>query len=316
MKNLTGIYWIKNESRYLPEYIEFHLLQGFDHFIFYDNQSTDITNEVLQPYINDGLVELRNYPKEVNESGISKNYWVMSHCIDEQKNKTKWLHFHAIDEFMFCKNGLKITDFLKDYEEFGGVAVNWKLFNSDGHIKRPQGLTFENFKTALKYDINLHVKTIIQPLKTSSPAPNTHYFHTNMTVDENKKQVIGPFNTKNIPNSLSPPNINYEPDHYTFNKIQINHYVSRSREQWEESNLKGLLDHGKSSESVAREREQLWCILHNDSERAKQFSIYWPNNHFAGFEKINDTDIYVSEVRKNILERYKQNQDLLSFINH
>ena len=31
MYDLTGIYWIKDEAPYLPEYIEFHLMQGFDH---------------------------------------------------------------------------------------------------------------------------------------------------------------------------------------------------------------------------------------------------------------------------------------------
>ena len=51
MKNLTGIYWIKNEARYLPEYMEFHMLQGFDHFIFYDNGSTDDSINIRQSII-------------------------------------------------------------------------------------------------------------------------------------------------------------------------------------------------------------------------------------------------------------------------
>lgn len=313
MKNLTAIYWIKNESRYLPEYIEFHLLQGFDHFIFYDNDSTDNTEELLSPYIKEGLVEIRKYPQSVKESGISKNYWVMSHCIDEQKNKTKWLHFHAVDEYMFCKNGQKITDFLKDFEEYGGVAVNWKLFNSNGHVKRPDGLTIENFKECVKYDVNMHVKTMIQPLKTRSPAPNTHWFYTNTTVDENKRQVIGPFNTE-IPGSSVTryANITQEPKHYTFNKIQINHYYTRSREQWFESGNKGLLDHGSSSEFRAREREFLWDSLHGIN--VQNASI--PQSSFPGFDIVNDTDCFIAEVKNNIKERYKNNIEYLEFINH
>jgi hypothetical protein len=303
MHNLTAIYWIKNESRYLPEYIEFHLLQGFDHFIFYDNKSDDRTLEVLKPYMDDGLVEVRYYPKEIDMSGISKNYWLMSHCIDEQKYKTKWLHFHAIDEYMFCKNNKKITDFLKDYEQYGGVAVNWKLFNSNNHIQRPEGLTIENFKQALKVDVNLHVKTIIQPLKTRSPAPNTHCFYTNLTVDENFHQVTGPFNTV-IPSGFTYPNTKTQEERkfYTFNKIQINHYVSRSKQQWDESNSKGLLDHGKASETRAREREDLWISLHPKEE--------------AELENLNDTDIFINEVKKNIKNKYNNNQDILDIINH
>ena len=65
MYNLTSIYWIKDEVRYIPEYIEFHILQGFDHFIFYDNKSTDNLLEVIKPYIDSGLVEIRYYPDNV-----------------------------------------------------------------------------------------------------------------------------------------------------------------------------------------------------------------------------------------------------------
>ena len=59
MKNLTSIYWIKDEARYIPEFIEFHLLQGFDHFIFYDNKSIDNLTEIIFPYIESGLAEIR-----------------------------------------------------------------------------------------------------------------------------------------------------------------------------------------------------------------------------------------------------------------
>jgi len=316
MKNLTAIYWIKNEARYLPEYIEFHLLQGFDYFIFYDNDSTDNTLEILQPYVDAGLAEIRYYPEEVKRSGVSKNYWVMSHCIDEQKHKTKWLHFHAIDEFLFCKNGMKLPQFLKQYEFFGGLAVNWKLFNSDNHIKTPQGLTFENFKTYVKYDVNLHVKTLIQPLLTRSPAPNTHWFYTNATCDENGRLVVGPFNTEFCSQNISLyPNVKKFPEHYTFNKIQLNHYVTRSKEQWDESNSKGLLDHGRQSEERTRERENLWNSLHNINNQNNS-GLNIPHDHFPGFEVSNELDEYVEIVRNNILQRYSNKKHLLEFINH
>ena len=109
MKNLTAIYWIKNETPYLPEWIEFHLLQGFDHFILYDNDSDDGLEEAMAPYLEEEIVEIRKYPEEVKKSGEPKNFWLMSHCIDEQKGKSKWIHFHAIDEFTYCPDGRKAS---------------------------------------------------------------------------------------------------------------------------------------------------------------------------------------------------------------
>jgi hypothetical protein len=46
MKRLTAIYWVKDEARYIPEWIEFHLMQGFEHFILYDNNSTDGSSNI------------------------------------------------------------------------------------------------------------------------------------------------------------------------------------------------------------------------------------------------------------------------------
>ena len=158
MYDLTGIYWIRNEGPYLPEYIEFHLLQGFDHFIFYDNDSTDRTEELMAPYVEEGLVELRKYPPELTFGGVmnpkglcdqmgcgGKPRWVQNYCAHEQIQHSKWIHYHAIDERIFCPDGAKLPDRLKDYEEFPGVSVGWKLFNSNDHLTKPKGLVIENY---------------------------------------------------------------------------------------------------------------------------------------------------------------------------
>jgi hypothetical protein len=239
MKNLTAIYWIKNETPYLSEWIEFHLLQGFDHFILYDNDSDDGLEDCMAPYINSGILEIRKYPDEVKNSDISKNFWLMSHCIDEQKNKSKWIHFHAVDEFTYCPDGKLVTELLEDFDNYGGLAVNWKLFGMNGHVKKPEGLVIENYTKRLNYDCQLHVKTIIQPLKTRSPAPNTHWFYTTETVDENYNPVYGPFNvySENLP-PMQPPQIKNFPKQYTFNKIANNHYVTRSEEELSSKNNK------------------------------------------------------------------------------
>jgi hypothetical protein len=56
---LIAVTMVKNKARYLPEWVEFHLAQGFDRFIIYNNnKEEDLTSEVLRPYINLGVVEL------------------------------------------------------------------------------------------------------------------------------------------------------------------------------------------------------------------------------------------------------------------
>lgn len=287
MKNLTSIYWIKNEARYIPEYIEFHLLQGFDHFIFYDNESNDNLLEVISPYIEQNLVEIRYYPELGNQS---KNFWIMNHCCNEQKTKTKWLHFHALDERLYCPDGSKVTDFLEDYEQYGGVAVAWTYFNSNGHQKRPEGLIIDNF-TEYYDDPWKHIKTIIQPSKTQGHNGNPHCFRYSsghLAVDENFNPTPGPFSKND----------------YTYNKIKLNHYLTLSYEEHQEKVNKGLLDHGSSTENVRRKgAEDAWIANHD-------------KNRWTFFQDDYLTSTYSKIVKENILKRYEGREHLLSYINH
>ena len=52
---------IKNESKYIQEWIEYHLLVGVDKFYIYDNESTDDLKNILKVYIDQGIVEYRLY---------------------------------------------------------------------------------------------------------------------------------------------------------------------------------------------------------------------------------------------------------------
>jgi hypothetical protein len=285
MKSLTGIYWIKNEARYLPEFIEFHLLQGFDHFIFYDNKSDDNLLEVISPYIEAGLVEIRYYPEDLN---TSKNFWIMKHCTIEQRGKTKWLHYHASDERLFCPDGRNLVDLLKDYEDYGGLCVGWSFFNSNGHVKRPDGLIIDNFTNSFN-DGGKHIKTIIQPDKALEAAGNPHnfvYIEGQFSVDENFKRVDGPWNTMND---------------YTFNKVKLHHYVTMSKEEYDIKQGKGILDHNQ--EDVRRGgADVMWDAYHAQ-----------PELHF----KDDVLSIkYSTIVKQNILERYKNKEYILPYINH
>ena len=44
----------KNEGHYLKEWIEFHKLQGVEHFFLYNNNSTDDYEQVLYQSLNEG----------------------------------------------------------------------------------------------------------------------------------------------------------------------------------------------------------------------------------------------------------------------
>lgn len=291
MYNLTAIYWIKNETRYLPEWIEFHLIQGFDHFIFYDNESNDGLYDVMQPYIEEGIVEIRKYPKILHppaKSGPpnSKNFWVMDYCIEEQIGKSRWIHFHAVDEFTFMKDGSKVSDFLKNFESIGALSIEWEYFNSNGHVKRPEGLMIENYTEAC-LDPKHHVKTIIRPDMAYSTAGNPHTFIM--------KNGMSPVNEKG--NLVNGPLSN---DH-NFEKIKNHHYVTRSKEEFEEKNSKGVLDW---QESENEHRSFIWG-------EAGLRDLWQSTNYELDRYKCDDLLIYVNPVREAIAKRYCGKEYLL-----
>ncbi|KAH6577832.1 hypothetical protein BASA50_009437 [Batrachochytrium salamandrivorans] len=91
---------VYNKRDYIVEWIEFHLLQGFDRFIIYDHMSTDDIDVHLKPYIESGIVELVVWPLDYNAMNMhpfGPRIWLS----DEDK--------HAFEE-SFVNECLNVTD--------------------------------------------------------------------------------------------------------------------------------------------------------------------------------------------------------------
>lgn len=302
MNKLTAIYWIKNEARYLPEFIEFHLLQGYDHFIFYDNGSTDNLLEVMEPYLEQNLVEIRYYPDgelpvrfgEASHRG-AKNFWLMEHCIKEQRHKSRWIHFHAVDERLFCPDGRPVPEALREYEQYGGVGVTWTLFTSNGHVARPEGLITDNFTEAY-IDPDKHVKSIIDPIKAEGPAGNPHNFlynNNHFTVTED--HVL-------IPNAFADPTKTYD------TKFSLYHYATMSKTEFEEKMNKGVLDDKREENSRRSYADTLWPKLNGGlGPLSGRPATLFTNTTLTQFSE---------PIKRNIRLRFQGREHLLPLFNH
>jgi hypothetical protein len=296
MFNLTAIYWIKDEARYLPEWIEFHLLQGYDHFILYDNGSRDYLLDVIKPY--GDLIEIKFYPMNLTRP---KNMWLSEQCCVEQRGRSKWLDFRSLDERVFCPDGRTVPEFLRDYEEFGGVAVGWTEFNSRGggpdqffdHVKRPEGLIIENYTQAGR-DSSCHIKTIVRPETAVSFIGTPHnftYLPGYYTVTENKVRVDG----------------SHSPQDYTMNKIKCHHYRTMSREEFDIKMNKGVLDHGPAQENLKRTAMESEWVYHHFGVPERPIELSY-NNDLVGWSL---------GIKKAVRARYTgELEPLLQFVNH
>ncbi len=202
----------KDEDYYIEEWVKHHLLIGADKIIIFDNASKKPLREILAQYINADLVHLYEV------AGSGRQIHVYHHCLQEYKDLFKWIAFIDADEFLIPKEYDDIRLTLTDYEQYGGLGVHWVEFGSSGHLGRPSPSQLLNYTQRFPLDHlkNMHIKSIIQPKRTSSACdPHCFQFKDNWhCVDENYFPLQGPTGP------------------FTNEKIQLNHYYYRSEEDY------------------------------------------------------------------------------------
>ena len=151
----------KNEGPYFKEWIEWHRKQGVEKFYIYDNESTDCTKEVLTPYIESGLVEYCYFP------GYRKQLAAYDDCLEKYRWDTRWIAFIDLDEFIVPIKDKTIPDFLRKFEGFPAVEINWLIYGSGGAKKKVPGTMMERFKyhSKLEHYLNRHVNSIVDTRK-------------------------------------------------------------------------------------------------------------------------------------------------------
>ena len=235
---------IKDEARYLDEWLAFCVLQGVEHVLLYDNSSSDNTREVLEPWIDAGIVELIDWPIHWKNKAQTKAY---ADALRRLRGRTRWAAFIDPDEFLFSPTGKRVAEVLKEYERYAGVIVNWQCYGSSGHAQSPPGLTVEGFtrRARTSWARNRRVKTIVDPSLAIHPegshlfkvAPGTTLVTEDFRPVRISRSVKLPRGIRHLtarlpylpfdPYSTKTPS----PGRVSVNHLRINHYVTRSRDE-------------------------------------------------------------------------------------
>lgn len=229
----------KDSHDYIEEWIDYHLKIGIDHIYIYDDGSElPLYGKIHNIVKNYG--DCSYTPNTFENSKITYEYQnipkpsqmiTYQRCLKDHAVENQWLAFIDDDEFLFSKQK-PIKELLKDYEDFGALGVNWFMFGSSGYFTKQKSVLKSYLqRTSEEFIENVHIKSIVNtdyvdkdfiPLDPH----HFHFFDGRICVNENYHPIINtPFNPKN-----------------TYDKIQLNHYVTRSFEDFNNKNKRGYGD--------------------------------------------------------------------------
>jgi hypothetical protein len=167
---------IKNEGRYLAEWIAFHAVLGCSKFFLFDDGSSDDTAAVAAPYVRSGLVALTPWAERPPQ--LSAYAHVLRQRIE--RRDVRWCAFIDLDEFLVPAEGASLPAALEPFADCAAVGVHWLTFGSGGHVERPDGLVIESYTRRLpeQASVNQHYKSIVNVERIRDGRPiNAHAFH-------------------------------------------------------------------------------------------------------------------------------------------
>ncbi len=229
----------KNEASYLEEWAAYHHLIGFGPIRVYNHESEDDSIAVLRRLERAGLVEWSPWTAPPH----LKPQWVAyEDGLARLAPRADWIAFIDLDEFVVLPQHDSIQAFLAEHGETGAIAINWKMFGSSGHVERTPGLVIDRFTRCAKESFggNRAVKTLARVDAIEIPRVHTCHFRPGVRYVTVAGEELPPLEgrTQTVSHDI----------------IRINHYFTRSREEWAEKSARGRgakpADHPKKHRTV------------------------------------------------------------------
>lgn len=214
---------IKDEGRYLPEWLEWHVGQGIEHFYIYDNGSAvPVGRSVPAEYVD--RVTAVDFPPPRKHTQMD----AYADCLARFGGETEWMAFLDTDEFLRVVDGRPLAEFLTDYPEADAVLAKWVVYNANGLLEDDGRPVRERFtRTTDQYPYGMpQCKSIVRPARVETMGAHGPIAtrHSLWVVNENHERVRQ--GGGELPGS----------------KIVVDHYFTRSYAEWREKMARGSCD--------------------------------------------------------------------------
>lgn len=221
---------IKNEARYIREWIAYYKIMGVDHIFLFNNDSTDNVESTINGDVQSGYVTLINFP------GANAQLPAYRLAAKALKGVCRWVAFIDADEFVIPIEG-NLKEYLVKREQFPAIGINWVVYGTGGHVERPEGLVAENYLYTFEDKnnlLNLRIKSIANP-KEIYDISSPHYCilkHGKYAVDEDDEEITSKWMY------VSGSGAAFTGENKT-QKVRINHYWTKSEQDLREKCNRG-----------------------------------------------------------------------------
>lgn len=112
---------IKDENRYLKEWLDWHLALGFEHVYIYDNGEKDHAQEIVDLYAAEMQRKITVIDWTGHHTHIQQDAY--NHFLSNYKKDVRWGLFIDSDEFLRFTDGqtTDVNTFLRSYEDYTEV---------------------------------------------------------------------------------------------------------------------------------------------------------------------------------------------------
>ena len=224
--DLAIAFTTQNEARHIAEWARFHRLVGVEHFVVYDNGSTDGTVEILRETVGADRVTFMPWHQKFFDARRGAEFhnqvFCFAHAVRNFGGAFRWLAFTDVDEFLVPKAALTVPEILESLGDFGCLSVPWAMFGRGGQDKMPTDGVLRNYllrnRDPLTTPRALKFKCIVDACQVT--AVQVHEFEINGRAEGiNEDGFMASHRNRGTA------------DFVRSEKLQLNHYYTRSDEE-------------------------------------------------------------------------------------
>lgn len=146
---------VKNEQRYIREWVEHYLYIGFECIYIYEDFGSNSHKLQLSDYITTGKVVLTPLCTadliDIQKRGTSVQRKLYRMFLQRCRNErlADWVGFFDVDEFLAFEAGWDLGRLEENFSNHGGVLLSWRIYGANGYIRRPNGSVVESYTKSM-----------------------------------------------------------------------------------------------------------------------------------------------------------------------